>query len=114
MMRLTILLCICFLLLPGCHSGSGTQKIYKYDGSVQCNLASGTPLAEMALELTDAGIDVVCAQKSHDGQAYIAACGAGTGAINVYTIHTANLKDAEALGFKSVLTLPDYKDAACM
>ncbi len=110
-MRLLFL--ICSLLLAGCQS-DGSQKVFKYDGSVQCNPGSGTPLDVMALELTGAGIDVICSQQGHDGMAYITACGAGTGAINIYTIHSANIADAEALGFKSVLTLPEYRDSACM
>lgn len=107
---------LCSMQLLGCqasNTSNGTQKVYKSDGSVQCGFVPGTPLTVMALELTNAGIDVICMQQSSDGMAYPAVCGAGTGIINVYTINSANLQDAAALGFQSVLNLPSYLDTAC-
>jgi hypothetical protein len=90
----------------------GEAKVFKYDGSTQCN-NDGIPLKKMAQELTAGGIDVICAQKASDGMMYPAVCGGGTGAINVYLIHKENVQDAEALGFASVNELPQYQDTPC-
>ncbi|MEN0037983.1 MAG: hypothetical protein AAGC78_12995 [Cellvibrio sp.] len=92
--------------------GPNQTKVFKSDGSTQCE-GAGIPPDEMRLELAKAGIDVICAQKAHNGMNYPAVCGGGTGNINVYVIHSSNLPDAEKLGFKSVQELPDYKDKAC-
>jgi hypothetical protein len=89
-----------------------TAKVFKSDGSVQCSQA-GTSVEDMQRELTGAGIDVICGQKANDGSGYCAACGCGTGMINVYTIHPENIQDAEALGFAPVTDLPDYQDQPC-
>src|SRR5690606_29354163 len=89
-----------------------TTKVFKYDGSRQCE-NNGIPLDVMAQELIGGGVDVICSQKSSNGMAYPAVCGAGTGAINVYLIHQENLSDAEALGFSSVNELPNYLDTPC-
>lgn len=87
-------------------------KVFKYDGSVQCG-SSGISVEEMSRELTNHGVDVLCGQKGGDGYLYCAACGCGSGRINVYTIHAENLADVEALGFASVTDLPDYQDEPC-
>lgn len=108
------------LLLQGCgssdegHDGPETTqvKVYKYDGSVQCDVA-GTEPEVMRQELINVGIDVICSQKGYDGFLYPASCGAGTGAINIYTIHSPNLVDAEALGFRNVTELTEYSDTPC-
>jgi len=103
------------LIMSGCKddSGPGNSKVFKYSGAIQCEPGSGTSLAAMQRELTDAGIDVICAQTGGDGLNRIQLCGSASGAINIYTIRTANLPDAEALGFASVLTLSEYQDSAC-
>ena len=108
----------CSLLLALVPTACGTverppsAKVFKSDGSVQCGSA-GTSVEEMSKELTDKGIDVTCGQKSSDGYGYCAACGCGTGQINVYTIHSQNVSDAESLGFAPVSDLPDYQDERC-
>lgn len=104
-----------YLSLTACGSDTNHNhaKVYKYDGSVQCNQESAIPLDEMRLELAKQGIDVICAQKASDGLNYTTVCESGTGNINVYTIHKSNLPDAEKLGFKSVTELSEYQDNAC-
>ena len=105
-----------FLLLisTSCfHNGEAAFKVFKYDGSLQCNPGSGTDLATMAQELINAGIDVICAQKGHDGMARVTVCGAETGNINVYTIPPESGPDADAIGFTPVERLPSYVDEAC-
>ena len=92
--------------------GDVDSKVYKYDGSVQCG-GAGTSVDEMARELTNRGIDVLCGQKGNDGYAHCMACGCGSGSINVYVIHPENLGDAEELGFSRVSDLSDYQDEPC-
>ena len=91
---------------------SPMAKVFKGDGSTQC-ANNGTSVEDMSKELSDAGVDVLCGQKGADGYGYCAACGCGTGQINVYTIHAENVPDAEARGFAPVSDLPDYQDQPC-
>jgi hypothetical protein len=107
-------LAVTCLVLVGCSEYGSSQfvKVYKYDGSVQCE-SNGTSVEEMQRELTDAGMAVECGQKAGDGYAYPAVCGASTGMINVYTIGVEDLSEAESLGFKSTYELPDYQDQRC-
>lgn len=102
------------ILLAGCAHTQEPQSIgvYKYDGSVQCE-GEGESVETMRNELVSAGVEVVCAQKARDGKAYPAMCGAATGRINVFTIDASALDRAEALGFKSVETLPDARIPPC-
>lgn len=109
-----LILLISVLILTSCfHDSTSTIKIFKYDESVQCDLSSGISLDDIAMELINAGVDVICAQKSHDGLIRVALCGEATGNINVYTIHKENMATAENLGFLSVNTLPFYVDNTC-
>nr|MBV6629144.1 hypothetical protein [Oceanococcus sp. HetDA_MAG_MS8] len=117
-MRIRILLMmVCGLGLGlvacgGSDSGASTIKVFKSDGSSQCQ-NNGTSVEEMQMELVEAGIDVICGQKGNDGGFYCAACGCPTGDINVYTINAANQADAESLGFGPVSDLENYQDSAC-
>ena len=113
-----VLLAGVLVVSAGCDdSDSGfdfsTSKVFKYSGYVQCQPQTRQPLEEMILELTGAGIDVLCSQTGGDGIAYATLCGAESGEINVYSIRSVNLEDAEALGFASVMTLPEYEDTVC-
>lgn len=87
-------------------------KVFKYDQSTQCN-NDGIPLKEMKQELTDAGIQVYCAQKGNDGNPYLAVCGGATGNINIYLIGISDLRLAQRLGFAPVRTLENYRDQPC-
>lgn len=103
------------ILLSACFHEDDPEtylKVFKYDGSIQCESA-GIPLVTMALQLTNAGIDIICSQKGHDGLGRIASCGIDTGNINIYTIHSANQVDAEIIGFSPVSVLNEYQDEAC-
>ena len=83
--------------------------VYKYDGSVQCDSAN-IAVEEMAQELINAGIDVICSAKGNDGLIYPTVCGASTGNINFYKIHQVNFDEAEALGFISASKLNNNND----
>ncbi len=116
----TILLSFCSLLLAMTAAAADNLgqdfarqiKVFKYDQSTQCN-DNGIPLEEMKQELTDAGIQVYCAQKGNDGNPYPAVCGGATGNINIYLIGTADLRLAQRLGFAPVRTLENYRDQPC-
>lgn len=109
----TFSLIVC-LILAGCvHIREpDTVMVYKYDGSLQCE-GDGESVETMRGELVQAGVEVICSQKARDGRVYPAMCGAATGRVNVYTIDAADLDAAEALGFKSVGTLPDARIPPC-
>ena len=107
------------LVLISCKESSrstaeGDSKVFHYSGAVQCQPTSGISLAEMQMQLTNAGIDVVCAQTGADGMNYPAVCGGQTGEINIYQIREENLEDAINLGFTPVIALPNYADLACV
>ena len=113
-LRTIIIVISVFSMLSCFHDGSTRShvKVFKYDGSIQCE-NTGLNLEVMALELINAGIDVVCSQKGHDGLIRPAVCGGDTGIINIYKIHNANLPDAENIGFDSVSILSEYSDEIC-
>ncbi|MBD3608917.1 MAG: hypothetical protein HUJ30_00015 [Gammaproteobacteria bacterium] len=104
--------CILLFLLSAC-SPTEYVKIYKYDGSRQCEPNTSIPLELMAQELTRVGINVHCSQKSTDGMMRIMMCGAATGSINIYQISETDLKKAVELGFKPVSGLTGFKDTPC-
>jgi hypothetical protein len=73
-------------------------RIYKADGSRQCEKKSGIPLDIMEREL--AGIVVKSRDKRNDGLMHVQVCGSPSGMINVYEINAEFLKQAEQRGFK--------------
>lgn len=73
-------------------------KVYKPDGSVQCEQGTGTPAAEMAKQLGD--IKVYSSETKHDGLIRIQVCGQATGNCNVFEINESDFAKAEKLGFK--------------
>lgn len=115
------------LILSGCGSDTNKDesinvpvksistliKVYKTDGSKQCDPSSGVAPEVMRTELISNGIDVICSQKGNTGLVYPTVCGAETGAINIYQIHPQSLQDAEQLGFISTDDLAQYIDAEC-
>lgn len=73
-------------------------KVYKPDGSVQCEPGTGTSVAEMAKQLGD--IKVYSSENKHDGLIRIQVCGQATGNCNVFEINEADFAKASILGFK--------------
>lgn len=73
-------------------------RVYKYDGSLQCQSGKGVALDKMAEELK--GVAMFSQQKKPDGLMHIQVCGSGTGRANVYEISEADLAKAEKAGFK--------------
>lgn len=119
-MSMPIIRCIGALLISSlmlaCGGGSSNNdkpvKIFKSDGSVQCE-EEHIELAVMRQELVTAGVDVICSQSGHTGNAYDSVCGGETGNIHIFSIHRANIVDAKKLGFEPVATLANYEDKIC-
>jgi hypothetical protein len=96
------------LSLAACQSTNERVEystVYINDGSVQCE-GGGKTAVETEKELIDNGISVSETQCGHLAmQAMITMCGGPTATINVHIIATEDLKKAQSLGFKDVLTL---------
>ncbi len=73
-------------------------RVYKPDGSRQCEKKPGILLDTMEREL--AGIVVQGRDKRKDGLMHIQVCGSPSGMINVFEIKANFLKQAEQRGFK--------------
>lgn len=73
-------------------------KVFKPDGSLQCNQGKAIPLAEMRQELGD--IKVHQASQRNDGLMRIQKCGTPTGQCNVFEIDRAQLDAALKRGFQ--------------
>lgn len=86
----------------GINSASGASllkvKVYKADGSLQCNMGKKTSLDEMKKDLKT--IKVLSQSNQNDGLMRIQVCGAPTGNSNVYEINESDLALALKLGFK--------------
>lgn len=73
-------------------------RVYKPDGSRQCEKKPGVAVDIMEREL--AGIEVISRVKRKDGLMHIQVCGSPSGMINVFEIKATYLKQAEQRGFK--------------
>ncbi len=73
-------------------------RVFKQDGSQQCETRKKTELSVMQKEL--GSITVFSAESKHDGLMRIQMCGHPTGNCNVYEILSADMDKALKLGFK--------------
>ncbi len=73
-------------------------RVYKLDGSLQCEEAKGTDPEKMRSELD--GLATYKTFKAHDGLMRIQLCGSPTGQVNVYEIDRNELLKAQKLGFR--------------
>lgn len=73
-------------------------KVYKQDGSIQCEDGTGISLEKMSAELS--GLTIHQKEKKHDGLLRAQMCGNPTGQCNVFEINETDLAQAEKLGFK--------------
>lgn len=73
-------------------------KVYKPDGSIQCEPGTGISPTEMAKQLS--GLKIYSSQSQHDGLMRIQVCGQPTGQCNVYEIAETDLATATQAGFK--------------
>jgi hypothetical protein len=79
-----------------------TLFIFKLDGTKHCVPYVGVSVDAMALELSDAGVEVFSSRKGYDGREGIAICGEPTGQINIYEILSSDLASALSMGFKQL------------
>ncbi len=75
-----------------------TIKIYKFDGSIQCEPGTGRTLSNTQSELE--GIKIYSAKSAHDGVMRTQVCGNVTGQCHVFEISESDLVHAQKLGFK--------------
>lgn len=73
-------------------------KVYKPDGTLQCNQGKKISVETMSKELQ--GFKIYSSENKHDGLMRIQLCGKPTGQVNIFEIDLENLPKAEALGFK--------------
>lgn len=73
-------------------------KVYKSDGTIQCEKTKPIPLETMAKEL--GGITIFSSENKHDGMMRIQQCGTPTGQANVYEINRSDLEAARKAGFQ--------------
>jgi hypothetical protein len=73
-------------------------KVYKPDGTLQCNQGEKISLDVMAKELND--IQIFSKDNKHDGLMRIQLCGKPTGNNNIFEIAETDLEKALSLGFK--------------
>lgn len=101
------------LLLTACANSvpQASTLVYINAGYIQCE-SDGKTGAEIALLLTAKNIAVTDIQCGHlSNVAVIAMCGATAIKINVHRIVTADLVDAQALGFVDVMILKQQDSA---
>lgn len=77
----------------------GSAFVFKYDGTLQCDLGKEIPLEVAEQELLDAGVSVLARAKASDGLLHPAVCGGSTGNINRFEIGAVYLDTALKLGF---------------
>jgi len=76
-------------------------RVFKYDGSLQCEMGSALSVEEMRKDLK--GVLVYSTENRADGLMHIQQCGTPTGRANVYEIDRADLEKARAQGFREWL-----------
>lgn len=74
-------------------------RVAKPLGSVQCS-PGGLTAADLSRQLAAAGVKVLASSCATDGRMHAAMCGASDGRLGVVEIAAADLKAAEAAGFK--------------
>lgn len=77
-------------------------RIFKADGSLQCEKAKTIELKTMEAELKKAGVTVLSSAKQPDGMMHPQVCGAPTGMANTFEINSSDLPKAQKIGFKKV------------
>ena len=73
-------------------------RVYKPDGSLQCDQGERISVQEMGKQLE--GIKIYSSENRSDGQMHMQMCGSPTGRVNVYEIDSSSLEAAKKQGFK--------------
>ena len=105
------LIALSFLLTAACASESCRKverkekqkmmqpvKVFKYDGSKQCEPNTGTTLEKMAIELD--GIEILSSETKNDGRMRVQMCGTPTGQAHIFEIASKDLEEAKKRGFE--------------
>jgi hypothetical protein len=80
------------------NRSSDKLKVYKADGSLQCNM--GKKIATDVMQKDLGSVKVFSAENKPDGMMHIQQCGTPTGTCNVYEISKNDLDAAKKAGFK--------------
>jgi hypothetical protein len=88
-------------------------KVYKAQGTRQCESGGGTTVQMHQAELTRAGIPAQSPACGTDGQMRVALCGAPDGAIHIFTLPASRAAQAASLGFAPLADLPDARETPC-
>ncbi len=81
-----------------------TILIYKDSGEKQCGMGKTVPLDEAKAILEKKKILVYESHTQDDGLIHMQLCGSASGKIHVFSILKKNLKKAQTLGFKPLVT----------
>jgi hypothetical protein len=82
-----------------------TVKIYKADGTRQCEPTRPIPATELKTQLETNGVKVLKIEHTTDGVMHIQVCGSETGKIYVFDIQRLHLQKALKMGYKSLKSL---------
>lgn len=96
----------------GGESAVSNVSVYRHFGSLQCT-GGGASLSALALQLTEANIQVVASSCGIDGNVYPAVCGAADGRIGIFDIPAAQAQASAAIGFTPLRNLPAATQVAC-
>lgn len=77
-------------------------RVFKADGSKQCQKSKTTDLKVAEAELKKAGVTILSSAKQPDGMMHPQVCGAPTGMANTFEIAPADFDKAKKAGFAKV------------
>ncbi|MCB0348667.1 MAG: hypothetical protein KDD37_07515 [Bdellovibrionales bacterium] len=78
-----------------------TVRVYKADGTRQCEGNRPTPITELKEQLESNGIRVLKVEHTSDGVMHTQSCGSETGRVYVFDIQKLNLPKALKFGYKN-------------
>lgn len=82
-----------------------TVRVYKADGTRQCEANRPIPISELKQQLENNKIKVLKVEHTTDGVMHIQSCGAETGGVYVFDIQQLSLPKALKLGYKNFSNL---------
>ena len=101
---------------PQNMTAAGSIMVYTSAGALQCDY-KGKPVSETAALLSDNGVTVIASSCGSLMMMYPSVCGGATGDINMHEISSAQLSEAQALGFANITELDErgigYQQTKC-
>lgn len=82
-----------------------TVRVYKVDGTRQCETIRPIPVSELKQQLEDNRVKVLKVEHTTDGVMHIQSCGSETGGVYVFDIQRLSLPKALKLGYKNFKNL---------